>query len=63
VILVVDASVAVKWFVEEGGRAGALAVLRCKAKIVVPDLFFSEFANVLWEKHRKSEVSAEQAAR
>lgn len=61
-ILVVDASVAVKWFVEEEGRADALAVLRCNADVVVPDLFFAEFANVLWKKSRKGEVGIQQAA-
>ena len=60
-IPVVDASVAVKWFVEEEGRADALAVLRCDADIVVPDLFFAEFANVLWKKSRKGEVGIQQA--
>jgi predicted nucleic acid-binding protein len=62
VILVVDASVAVQWFVEEQGRADALAVLRCNADVVVPDLFFAEFANVLWKKSRKGEVAMQQAA-
>ncbi len=61
-ILVIDASVAVKWFVEEEGRADALAVFRCNADIVVPDLFFAEFVNVLWKKSRKGEVGIEQAA-
>jgi predicted nucleic acid-binding protein len=66
VILVVDASVAVKWFVEEEGRADAMALLRCKAEadiaLVIPDLFFAEFANVLWKKCRKGEVGGQQAA-
>ncbi len=61
-ILVVDASVAVKWFVEEDGRADALAVLRCKADVIVPDLFFAEFANVLRKKRHRGEVDAHQAS-
>ena len=55
--LVVDASVAVSWFVKEERRDEALAVLRCKARVIVPDLFFAEFANVLWKKRRIGEVT------
>jgi predicted nucleic acid-binding protein len=47
--LVIDASVAVKWVVEEEGTAEALALLRA-SKLVAPELLVAECANILWKK-------------
>lgn len=57
--LIVDASVAVKWVVPEPDSARA-ASLR-NHTLIVPDLFFSECANVLWKKLRRGHVTNEQA--
>jgi predicted nucleic acid-binding protein len=43
--LVIDASIAVKWVVEEEGRSETLA-LRQKAKLIAPDLLVAECANI-----------------
>ena len=51
--LVIDASIAVKWVVEEDGTAEAL-VLRQKAKLTAPDLIIPECANILWKKVRRN---------
>ena len=57
--LVVDASVAVKWVVEEAGTAAALA-LRQAARLIAPDLIAAECANILWKKIQRGELSPEE---
>jgi predicted nucleic acid-binding protein len=59
-MLVVDASVAVKWVVEEDGTEDALA-LRRKARLIAPDLLAAECANILWKKARRGELSMDEA--
>ena len=46
---VIDASIAVKWVVEEHRTPEALA-LRQKAKLIAPELLVAECANILWKK-------------
>jgi predicted nucleic acid-binding protein len=58
--LVIDASIAVKWVVDEQGTPEAL-ILRQKAKLIAPELLVAECANVLWKKVRKNELSKEEA--
>jgi len=58
--LVIDASVAVKWVVDEPGTPEAL-VLRQKAKLIAPDLLVAECANILWKKVQRNELSKEEA--
>ena len=58
--LVIDASVAVKWVIEEEGTKEALA-LRGLA-LTAPDLLIAECANILWKKVRRSELSEREAA-
>jgi predicted nucleic acid-binding protein len=52
--LVIDASIAIKWVVEEDGTAEAL-VLRQKAKLIAPDLLVAECANIFWKKVQRGE--------
>jgi predicted nucleic acid-binding protein len=58
--LVVDASIAVKWVVEEDGTPQAL-ILRRQAKLIAPDLLTAECANILWKKVQRDELSKEEA--
>jgi predicted nucleic acid-binding protein len=58
--LVIDASVAIKWVVEEEGTPQALT-LRRKAKLLAPELLVAECANILWKKARRNELSREEA--
>lgn len=60
-ILVVDASVAVKWFVRELEHEEAFALSRLEAELAAPDRLLLEVANVLHRKVRKSEITPEQA--
>ena len=57
--LVIDASVAVKWVIEEEGTTEALA-LRDRA-LAAPDLLIAECANILWKKVRRNELSEQEA--
>jgi predicted nucleic acid-binding protein len=57
--LVIDASVAIKWVVEELGTAEALALRRYR--LSAPDLLVPECANILWKKVRRKELSEAEA--
>jgi predicted nucleic acid-binding protein len=57
--LVVDASVAAKWFVEETGRPQAMRLLDVPDR-QAPDLLIVEVANVIWKKTLRGQVSALQ---
>jgi predicted nucleic acid-binding protein len=58
--LVIDASIAVKWVVEEDGTDLALA-LRQKARLMAPDLIVAECANILSKKAQRKELSNDEA--
>ncbi len=58
--LVIDASIAVKWVVEEDGTTDALA-LRQKAKLIAPELLVAECANILWKKVQRNELMHDEA--
>ena len=58
--LVIDASIAVKWVVEEEGTPEALA-LRQKAKLIAPELLVAECANILWKKVQRGELLNDEA--
>lgn len=62
-MIVVDASIAVKWAVDEPGRAEALQVLDLEQDLGAPDLIFAELTNVLRKKVKSGEVTSEQAMR
>lgn len=54
--VVVDASVAVKWYLEEDHAAPARRLLDGTYELIVPDLFFAEIGNVLWKRWRRGEL-------
>jgi predicted nucleic acid-binding protein len=56
---VVDASVAIKWFVEEPDSADAAGLLRYP--LSAPDLFAPECANILWKKVARAELGLDEA--
>ena len=58
--LVIDASIAVKWVIEEDGTPEALA-LRQKAKLIAPELLVAECANILWKKVQRRELLKQEA--
>jgi len=60
--LVVDASVAVKWYVPESGSQRAAALLDGPAQLLAPDLLVPEFGNAVWKKTQRGELRAEEGA-
>lgn len=58
--VVVDASVAAKWLVEEDGTEAALRLRDPAYDLACPDLLFLEVGNVVWKKVRGGEVDAEE---
>jgi predicted nucleic acid-binding protein len=58
-MLVVDASVAVKWVVREPD-SDAAAALRGE-QLIAPALWLAEAANVLWRRARIGDITAEEA--
>lgn len=57
---VIDASIAVKWVVEEEGTPEALA-LRQRTRLIAPELLVAECANILWKKVARDELLREEA--
>ncbi len=59
--LVVDASVAVKWFVMEPLRAEAKRLVERREPLYAPDLIFAEVTNAAWKMVRRNEIDRAQA--
>lgn len=59
--LVIDASIALKWFVEEPDSTLADDLLARTAVLHAPSLLKSELANALWKKWRRKDIDEEQA--
>lgn len=57
---VVDANVAIKWFVPEAHSGAASALLQPGNQMIAPDLLFPECGNVLWKKARTRDITIEQ---
>ena len=60
--LVVDASVAAKWFLPEPDAAAALRLLDGRHRLAAPDLIHAEFGNVVWKLHARRVLDANEAA-
>ncbi len=60
-IRVIDASVAIKWFVPEPLHDAACALLSEPGERIAPDWLLIEAANVLWKQERRGFVAREQA--
>ncbi len=58
--LIIDASIAIKWVIEEDGSPAARALI-VDQTLAAPDLLFVECANVLWVKARRGNISVANA--
>src|SRR5687768_5278017 len=59
--LIVDASVAVKWLVEEEDSDRALRLLRTGSALLAPELVVAEAANVFWRYFQQGVLDSETA--
>ncbi|MBV8119676.1 MAG: type II toxin-antitoxin system VapC family toxin [Alphaproteobacteria bacterium] len=59
--VVIDASVALKWVIDEDGSEAARQLLVTET-LAAPDLIIVECANVLWTKVRRGKIERELAA-
>lgn len=59
--VVVDSSVAVKWFVPEELSDVAALLFEPSYDLAAPDLLVPEFGNVLWKKMRRNELRRDEA--
>ena len=62
-VLVVDASVVVKWFVPEVHSEAARRLLNVAHDYLAPDLLFAETTNTIWKKIRRRELELEEGQR
>jgi predicted nucleic acid-binding protein len=60
--LVVDASVALKWFVLEAGSEAALRLVGRGERLVAPNLLVAEVCNATWKRVRRGDAKPEQLA-
>ena len=59
--VVIDASVAVKWFLPEPHAPAARRVLSGRRTLLAPDLIWAEVGNVLWKRVQRAELTREAA--
>ncbi len=59
--LVVDASVAIKWYIPEPDSVQAVPLLDGRAQLLAPDLLTAELGNILWKKTRAGELTRADA--
>ncbi len=59
--VVVDSSVAMKWFVPEVHSDRAASLLETWVQLAAPDLLYAEAGHVLWKKIERGELSATEA--
>lgn len=62
-MIVVDASVVVKWFTMEPRHEEARRLLLGDEQLLAPDIVAVEVANAMWVKTGRGEISASEAAR
>jgi predicted nucleic acid-binding protein len=55
---VLDASVAVKWYVPENYEQEATRLLKGRHEIHVPELILPEVGNIIWKKIRRGDISS-----
>lgn len=60
---VVDASVALRWFVQAPGSPEAAVLLAADEPLVAPELVVAEVANAAWKLVRAGQIGREHGAR
>lgn len=60
-MLIVDASVAVKWVFDEAGDLEARAIIERRVALVAPELIVAEVSNAAWRRYVKGDIPLDQA--
>src|SRR5687767_7685205 len=60
-IAVVDASVMIKWYVQENYTAEAEKLLDSPYDLHAPELVLPEFGNIIWKKLRRNDLTEQEA--
>jgi predicted nucleic acid-binding protein len=60
-IVVADASVAVKWYVTENHTSEAEKLLDGAYELHAPELILPEFGSIIWKKLRRNDLSEREA--
>jgi predicted nucleic acid-binding protein len=58
---VIDASVVIKWFVDEIHAEAAQRLQEDQYELFAPDLLWPECGNILWKKVRRGELTLDEA--
>ena len=59
--VVLDASIVVKWFIDERGSEAARGVLVSGRRLLAPELLIAEVGNAAWRRARLGEIPLQQA--
>ena len=59
---VVDASIVVKWLVQEEWSCEASCLLEAEVSLMAPEILFAEAANALWAMRRRGDIDDEDLA-
>jgi predicted nucleic acid-binding protein len=60
-MLVVDASVALKWVLDEPGDREARAIIETSESLIAPELVVAEIVNAAWKRLMAGEITSRQA--
>jgi len=58
---VIDASVAVKWYIPETYEQEATGLLKGRHQLHVPELILPELGNIIWKKVKRAEITGVEA--
>ena len=59
-LFVVDASVAIKWFVLEEHTVESRLLLDENFELFAPHLLFAEYGNIVWKKYTRGELTRDE---
>jgi predicted nucleic acid-binding protein len=60
-MIVADASVALKWVLDEPGEREARAIIATGEPLIAPELIVAEVVNVAWKRLLSGEITSRQA--
>jgi len=61
-MVVIDASVAAKWFIVEPGASAARKLVQSEGVLIAPELIIAEVLNVIWKRLIRNDLERDQVA-